>query len=78
MNDLEKAAYPGINYNCCICADEKTFIHTAFFKTAEDQQLLNELPSFKYFQEALRAAGFELPPAQELLNLVGSSNKIFN
>ncbi len=58
--------------------DNKTFIHTAFFKSDEDQKLLNELPSFKYFQEQLKVSGLEVPPKQELLNLVGSSNNIFN
>jgi hypothetical protein len=40
--------------------------------------LLNDLPSFKHFQEQLKSGGFEVPPKQELLNLVGSSNNIFN
>ena len=77
MIDLQKLNHPGINYNACIGADSKTFIHTAFFKSDEEQKLLNELPSFKYFQEQLKANGFEIPPKQELLNLVGSSKNIF-
>ena len=78
MTDLQKLNHTGINYNACIGADGKTFIHTAFFKSDEDQKLLNELPSFKYFQEQLKANGFEIPPKQELLNLVGSSKNIFS
>jgi hypothetical protein len=36
-------------------------------------------PSFRaHFQEALKAAGFETPPKQELLTLVGWSNKIID
>jgi hypothetical protein len=77
MNDLQNLKHPGINYNCCLSADGKTFIHTAFFKSDEDQKLLNELSSFKNFQEQLKSAGFEVPPKQELLTLVGSSNNIF-
>ena len=77
MIDLQKLNHPGINYNACIGADGKTFIHTAFFKSDEEQKLLNELPSFKYFQEQLKVNGFEIPPKQELLNLVGSSKNIF-
>lgn len=78
MADLQKLNHPGINYNACLSADGKTFIHTAFFKSDEDQKLLNELPSFKHFQEQLRSNGLEVQPKQELLNLVGSSTNIFN
>lgn len=78
MTDLQNANYQGINYNACLSADNKTFIHTAFFKSDEDQKLLNELPSFKTFQEQLKSSGLEVPPKQELLTLVGSSTKIFN
>jgi hypothetical protein len=78
MDDLQKQNYQGINYSACLCADNKTFIHTAFFRSDEDQQILNELPSFKHFQEQLKASGLEIPPKQELLNLVGSSSIIFN
>jgi hypothetical protein len=78
MADLQKVNHQGINYNACLGADGKTFIHTAFFKSVEDQKLLNELPSFKYFQEQLKAGGLEVPPKQELLTLVGSSMNIFN
>ena len=78
MTDLQKLNHPGINYNACLSADGKTFTHTAFFKSDEDQKILNELPSFKHFQEQLKSNGFEAPPKQELLNLVGSSTNIFS
>jgi hypothetical protein len=78
MNDLQELKHPGIFYHSCVGPDGKTFIHTAFFQSEEDHQLLNALPSFKYFQEQLKAAGFEAPPKQELLTLVGSSKNIFN
>jgi hypothetical protein len=78
MDDLQKLNHPGINYNACLMADHQTFIHTAFFKSAEDQQLLNELPSFQNFQAQLKANGLETPPKQELLTLVGASTNIFN
>jgi len=78
MSDLQNLNHEGINYNACIGPDGKTFTHTAFFKSDEDQKLLNELPSFKQFQEQLKASGLEVPPKQELLNLVGSSSTIFN
>jgi hypothetical protein len=77
MNDLQRAAHPGIFYHACLGADGKTFTHTAFFKSEEDHKLLNALPTFKVFQEKLQAAGFEVPPKQESLTLVGSSKNIF-
>ena len=42
MTDLQHANHQGINYNACLSADNKTFIHTAFFKSDEDQKILNE------------------------------------
>jgi hypothetical protein len=78
MTDLQNASHQGINYNACLSADNKTFIHTAFFKTEEDQKFLNELPSFKSFQEQLKSGGLEVIPKQEQLSLVGSSITIFN
>ena len=77
MADLQKLNHSGINYNACLGPDGKTFIHTAFFKSDEDQKTLNELSSFKHFQEQLKAGGFETPPKQKLLTLVGSSVDIF-
>ncbi len=77
MSDLQHANHKGINYNACLSSDNKTFIHTAFFQTDEDQKILNELPSFKSFQEQLRSSGLETPPNAEVLTLVGTSNNIF-
>lgn len=78
MNDLQKLNYPGINYNVCLSADAKTFIHTAFFKSPDDEKLLFALPAFIHFQEQLKREGIEVPPKQEQLTLVGSSTAIFN
>jgi DNA-binding transcriptional regulator YhcF (GntR family) len=78
MDDLQALNNQGIIYNACLSPDNKTFIHTAFFKSDEDQKLLNELPSFQNFQTQLKTSGLESPPKQELLSLVGSSNTIFN
>ena len=62
MTDLQKSNHPGINYTVCLSTDNKTFIHTAFFKSDEDQKLLNEMPSFKSFQEQLKSGGLDIPP----------------
>ena len=77
MSDLQRFNYPGILYHVCLGHDDKTFIHTAFFKSEEDQRILNELPSFKYFKEQVKAGKPEIPPALEQLTLVGSSRDIF-
>ena len=77
MADLKKMQHPGINYNSCVCADGKTFIHTAFFKSEADEKVLLGLPSFIHFQQQLKANGLEVPPKQELLTLVGTSTDIF-
>jgi hypothetical protein len=78
MNDLRKAKHPGIFYHVCLHSDGKSFTHTAFFKSEDDQKILNGLPSFKIFQEQLKASGPESAPKQELLTLVDSSSDIFN
>lgn len=77
ITELHQLNHPGINYNACLCADGKTFIHTAFFGSDDDQKTLNELPSFRHFQEQLKNSGPEVPPRQELLTLIGSSATIF-
>lgn len=78
MIDLRNINNPGIHYNACLASDGKTFIHTAFFNAEEDQQQLNELPSFKYFQAQLKSGGLEVPPKAEQLILIGSFPAIFN
>ncbi len=77
MADLQKLHHAGINYNACVGPDGKTFIHTAFFNADEDEKILLEMPSFKSFQQQLKASGPEVPPKQELLKFVGSSKDLF-
>jgi hypothetical protein len=78
MNDLRNINHPGISYNACLGSDGKTFTHTAFFRSDEEKKLLNDLPSFKYFQEQLKMGGLEVAPKQDLLQLVGSSVDILS
>ena len=77
MADLQSLNNPGINYNVCVSDDDKTFVHTAFFQSDEDQKILFDLPSFRSFQEQLKASAPEIGPKQELLTLVGTSKEIF-
>jgi hypothetical protein len=74
MNDLRQQGESGLFYFSCLGPDGKTFIHTAFFKTDADNERLSKLPSFLRFQQELKAAGFESPPKQEWLSLVGASD----
>ena len=78
MADLHTINNPGVNYNACLAADGRSFTHTAFFNSDEDEKVLVGLPSFIQFQTELKAGGLEAPPKQELLSLVGSSINIFN
>jgi len=78
MDELQKINNPGINYNCCLGADGKSFTHTAFFNSEEAEKVLLTLPVFISFQQQLKASGPETPPKQELLSLVGSSRDMFN
>src|ERR1700754_3028675 len=77
MDDLQKMDPPGMAYHTCMKADGKTFIHTAFFASAEDEKVLFELAAFQLFQQQVKASQPELPPVTQLLTLVGSSFKIF-
>lgn len=77
VTDLLSPEYAGINYQVCICGDNKTFIHRAYFETDNDQQLLNALPSFIRFQEQLKSGGCESPPKQERLELIGTLKQLF-
>jgi hypothetical protein len=77
MADLQAINNPGINYNSCLGPDGRSFIHTAFFKSDADEQLLLTLPAFIHFQQELKASGLEAPPKSEQLTLVGSSTTIF-
>ncbi len=78
MADLQELNYQGMNYNCCLGADGKTFTHTAFFKSDADEQLLFALESFKNFREQLKASRPETAPKQQIMTLVGTSTPIFN
>ena len=77
MADMQAIGNPGINYTACLGADGRSFTHTAFFNSDEDEKVLTTLPAFIQFQQELRANGLEMPPKQELLTLVGSTVEIF-
>ncbi len=78
MADLQKLNHPGVFYHVCLSADGKSFTHTAFFNSEKDEKALLELPSFRHFQEQLKASGPEVPPKQDFPTLVGSSRIMFD
>lgn len=77
MADLQKLGHQNLFYHACMKPDGKTFVHTAFFVSDADQQVLFDLPAFKHFQQELKASGLEIPPQQEMLHLIGVSRHIF-
>ena len=76
MADLREINNPGLFYHACVSAEGSNFTHTAFFTSPEEEQILLTLPSFKTFQEQLKANGLESHPKQEVQNLVGSSRDV--
>lgn len=77
MDDLQRLGQPGLFYHTCMLANGQTFIHTAFFEPAENEQVLFALESFKNFQQQLKASAPQVAPKQEILTLIGSSKKKF-
>src|SRR3569833_1699615 len=77
MEDLQQLDHPGIFYHTCMQSNGETFIHTAFFEPAENEQVLFALESFKRFQQQLKASSPVVAPKQEILTLIGSSKNIF-
>jgi hypothetical protein len=78
MQSLHALGNKGINYHVCLAPDGKTFTHTAFFQTDEDQKALFNLETFQHFQTQLKQSHPESAPAQELLTLVGTSKELFS
>ena len=77
MNELQKLNSPALFYFTTLAEDGKTFTHTAFAKTEEDNTTLTSLPAFKHFVEQLKASSPEASPKTEHPTLVGSSKNIF-
>ena len=73
MAKLREMNSGALDYTCCLGPDGKTFNHRALFASEADEKILLTLPEFLHFQTELKASGPEVPPKQELLELVGSS-----
>ena len=65
-----------IKHTVYLLTDGKTFLHLAQYENAEAQDVLHNLPAFKYFSRE-REAHIEVPPHVEEMSLVGSTFDIF-
>ena len=77
MAELKAINNPGIKYSTFLDADGKSFMHFAMFENEAATQVLNNLESFKYFSNALKESGPEVPVKVEQLSLVASGYDIF-
>jgi hypothetical protein len=74
--ELEKKAGRGVNYSVCLFPDGKSFMHTGYFQTDEDEKAFNALPEVQFFLNQVKAL-VEAPPQLELMTLIGTSREIF-
>jgi quinol monooxygenase YgiN len=77
MEDLQEIANPGIRYSSFVLDDGKTFVHFGVYSDQAAMDVLNNLPSFQFFRDQLKASGPDAPPNADDLNLVDSSYEIF-
>lgn len=77
MKEVRELNKPGINYTSFIEPDGKTFMHFAMYPNNETVQIIENLPSFKSFRNALKESKPEVPPQAVDLSLVASSYDIF-
>ena len=78
LKDLQQMNHPDFRYNVYQGSDGKTFTHFSHFKHEAIQQIVLNVPSFKYFQQQRDNSGLEVQPQIEVMDLVGSSACIFN
>ena len=71
--ELDEIGHPGVHYSTFKKEDGQTFVHMAFFPTAEDQAVLSNSEAFKAFQAGL-GERCEIPPDPQPLAHIGSYN----
>ena len=71
--ELDEISHPDVHYSTFKKEDGQTFVHIAFFPTAEDQAVLSNSAAFKAFQAGL-GERCEIPPDPQPLERVGSYN----
>jgi hypothetical protein len=71
--EVQQLNHPGIRYQAYLLADGKTFVHLDFFENEAAHETLQQLSSFRTFDERLWASDLEVEPKLELLSLVATS-----
>ena len=77
MQELRAIGNPGLRYSAYLLEDGQTFMHIAMFADEAANKVLNELPSFAAFRQALKASQPIYPPKAEDISLVGASWEMF-
>ncbi len=77
VKELQTLNHPGIKYSTYLLPDGKTFMHFDQFDSEAAHEVLQELESFKKFATELWASNLEVEPELQLLQLVGSTEKLF-
>lgn len=78
MVDFKKLNTNNFQYVSYLCGDGKTFVHLSHYKNEEIQKLLLQVPSFLFFQKHRDDSGLEVLPQIEVMQLVASSQDLFN
>jgi len=77
MSDLRSINNPGVKYATYVQEDGVTFMHFAQFQSEEDNQVLNDLDSFKKFRLELKESQPVQPPSATPLSLVAAGFDLF-
>ena len=77
MSDLRGIDNADIRYSSFILDDNKSFVHFAMFKSEDGESVLNNLASFKKFQQELKNSIPEISPKVEKITIIGSSYNVF-
>jgi len=76
MHELRTLNKEDLRYAQYLHEDGKTFMHLVHYNTAEAENVLTALQSFKHFRARLDGQ-FEVPPKSETFQLVQSSAAMF-
>jgi len=71
FDELRSSAPAGLRYRAFKLADGSSFVHLAMIDTADGNNPLSALASFKRFQQGLRERCVEMPVATDLLPVDG-------
>lgn len=78
MDDFKKLNSNEFRYASYLSEDGKTFIHISHFQNRRIQNAVLQTPSFVFFQKQRDGSDLEHLPKIESIELVASSEPIFN